>query len=354
MSAGEYLRDRQYKLLLQLISMAAMSAFLYSTGTAPGVLIIIAVVWITGEAVCHAVGFYKTNARLKELHAVMNGLDKKYLFAECVSKPAGIYERKLFSFLKRAGKSMIEAVSDAESRSREYREYIEDWVHEIKAPITAAQLVCGNSAKAEDCHQRCKLESCSLPAHKSEQTRKLTVLLAQIEEHVERALYYARAGSVEKDFIVREASLSDIVRDAVVRHRTLLIQSGVRVEADFVNGAVYTDAKWVTFMLGQLLSNAIRYRKENPVVSFTTERRGDTVRLTVTDNGAGIPAVDLPRIFERGFTGDNGRMKEKSTGMGLYICKKLADFLQIKLEADSVQGEYTAITLTFPYRRRNE
>jgi signal transduction histidine kinase len=284
--------------------------------------------------VCHAVGFFKANARLKELHAVMDGLDKKYLFAEFVPKPIGIYERKLFSLLKRAGKAMIEAVSDAENRSKEYREYIEGWVHEIKAPITAAQLVCENN--------------------KSEQTRKLTVLLAQIEEHVERALYYARAGSVEKDFVVREASLSDIVRDAVVRHRTLLIQSGVRVEADFVNGTVYTDAKWVTFMLGQLLSNAIRYRKENPVVSFTTERRGDTIRLTVTDNGAGIPAADLPRIFERGFTGDNGRMKEKSTGMGLYICKKLADFLQIKLEADSVQGEYTAITLDFPYKRRNE
>jgi signal transduction histidine kinase len=314
--------------------MAAMSAFLYFTGTAPGILVIIAVVWVTGAAAYYGVVFYKTNARLKELEAVMNGLDKKYLFVECVPKPTAAYERKLFALLRRAGKSMIESVSDAESRSREYREYIEGWVHEIKAPITAAQLVCGNN--------------------KSGQTRKLAVLLAQIEEHVERALYYARAGSVEKDFVVRETRLSEIVRDAVSKHQTLLIQSGVRVEAEEVEGALYTDAKWAAFMLGQLLSNAIRYRTQNPVVSFKTEERGDAVRLTVKDNGIGIPAEDLPRVFERGFTGGNGRIRGQSTGMGLYICKKLADFLQIKLEAESVQGEYTAISLTFPYKRQSE
>jgi signal transduction histidine kinase len=223
---------------------------------------------------------------------------------------------------------MIEAVSDAESRRKEYREYIEGWVHEVKAPITAAQLVCGNN--------------------KTEQTRKLSALLAQIEEHVERALYYARAGSVEKDFIVREAKLSDIVRDAITKHQTLLIQSGVRVEADGVEGTVYTDGKWVSFMLGQLLSNAIKYRKEDPCIRFTSESRGGYVRLSVTDNGAGIPSVDLPRIFERGFTGSNGRASGRSTGMGLYICKKLADFLQIGLEAESAEGEYTAVTLVFP------
>jgi signal transduction histidine kinase len=328
MSAAEYLRDRQGQLLLHIISMAALSVFLYFTGTAPGVLVIVAVVWLTGLAACLSFKYYRLNSRIKELEAVMTDLDKKYLFCECVSKPANIYERRLFDLMRRSGKSMIEAVSDSESSRKEYREYIEGWVHEIKAPITAAQLVCGNN--------------------KSEQTRKLTVLLSQIEEHVERALYYARAGNVEMDFIVRETRLSEIVRNAVAKHQTLLIQSGVRVEADSVEGTVYTDGKWVSFMLGQLLSNAIRYRKENPVISIKTEHWGDAVRLTVTDNGVGITSVDLPRIFERGFTGSNGREKEKSTGMGLYICKKLADFLQIKLEAQSVPGEHTAISLSFP------
>jgi signal transduction histidine kinase len=107
-------------------------------------------------------------------------------------------------------------------------------------------------------------------------------------------------------------------------------------------------------MLGQLLSNAIRYRSAAPVVSFSSERKSESVSLTVKYNGIGISAVDLPRVFERGFTGSNGRSISigraniQSTGMGLYICQKLADFLQIKLEAESVPGEYTAISLTFP------
>lgn len=328
MTAAEYLRDRRGQLLLHFISMAALSAFLYWTGTASGVLVIMTAFWIIGLSCCLIVRYYKINARLREFDAVMKGLDKKYLFAECVSKPVDTHERRLFEWMRRAGKAMIEAVSDAESQRKEYREYIESWVHEIKAPITAAQLVCDN--------------------HKTEQSRKLSILLTQIEEHVERALYYARAGSVEKDFIIRETPLAAIVRDAITKHQTLLIHSGVRVEAEDVSGAVYTDGKWVSFMLGQCLSNAIRYRKDEPVIRLASVQAGDAICLTITDNGAGIPKDELPRIFERGFTGSNGRAKGQSTGMGLYICKKLADFLQIKLEAASVQGEYTTISLTFP------
>jgi signal transduction histidine kinase len=328
MSFGEYLIGRLGQLLLKIISVSAMSAFLYFTGTAPGVIAIVISVWALGFIANLLYKHHRINSRVKELESVMDGLDKKYLFSECISKPKDIYERKLFGLMRRSGKSMIEAVSEAENISREYREYIEGWVHEIKAPITAAQLVCGNG--------------------KSEQSRKVSVALAQIEEHVQRALYYARAGSVEKDFIIRKTSLLDIVRGSLAKYQTLLIHSGVSAEAERVCGIVYTDGKWVSFMIGQLLSNAIRYRREEPVIRFESVREGDIVRLIVTDNGIGIPPEDLPRVFERGFTGKNGRAKGQSTGMGLYICKKLADFLQIKIEVKSAEGEYTGVCLTFP------
>ncbi|MDR1663451.1 MAG: sensor histidine kinase [Clostridiales bacterium] len=340
---GEFIRDKTGAVLLHMASMAALSIFLYLTGTAPGLLALVLTVWAAVLTAVLLTQFFLLSARLKELESVMDSLDKKYLFCECAPKPAGLYERKLFQLMRRSGKSMIEAVSDAENARREYREYIESWVHEIKAPITAAELVCNN--------------------RKTEQSRKLTVLLAQIEEHVERALYYARSDGAEKDFIVRETELAEIVRNAVARHQTLLIQSGVSVEAEAVSGAVYTDGKWVSFMIGQMLSNAIRYKKniassrpgteagvptrDCPLIRFETKRRGDILCLTVTDNGIGIPAGDLPRIFDRGFTGSNGRVKGNSTGMGLYICKKLADFLQIELEAHSVQGAFTEISMGF-------
>ena len=223
---------------------------------------------------------------------------------------------------------MTGAVSDARASQREYREYVEQWVHEIKTPITSARLIC----RELDGDTR----------------RKLTGELARIEEHVERALFYARAESPERDCVIRQTDLVEIVAQAVGNHRSLLIQSGVRVETEGLERSVYTDEKWAVFILGQLLQNAARYRGEEPVVTVSARSLGKQVQLTVADNGMGIPTHELPRVFGRGFTGSNGRARGGSTGMGLYLCKKLAGFLELGLDISSVEGEGTAVTLTFP------
>lgn len=328
MKPAEFLSDHSEYLLKHVISMLALSAFLLLTGTKPGSWIIVLIVWILSIVINLSISFYQINSRLKELEAIMDGLDQKYLLHECIPKPKSHYERKLLSLAGRSGKAMIEAVSEARAGQKEYREYIEDWVHEIKAPITTAQLICTNN--------------------QSELSRKLMPQLAGIDEHVERALYYARAGSVEKDFIVRETLLSEIVHTAIAKHQSLLIQNGIHMETSDLETIVYTDGKWVSFMLGQLLSNAVRYRSKKPVIRIETQSVGIQVQLKITDNGIGIPSHELPRIFQRGFTGSNGRARSGSTGMGLYICKKLADFLQIQMTAKSVENEYSEISMLFP------
>ena len=165
---------------------------------------------------------------------------------------------------------------------------------------------------------------------------------------MERALFYARAESPERDCVIRQTDLGEIVAQAVGNHRSLLIQSGVRVETEGLERSVYTDEKWAVFILGQLLQNAARYRGEEPVVTVSARSLGKQVQLTVADNGMGIPTHELPRVFSRGFTGSNGRARGGSTGMGLYLCKKLAGFLELGLEITSEEGEGTAVTLTFP------
>lgn len=280
--------------------------------------------------------FFRQRARLRELEAVSEGLEQKYLFAECAPPPRGLYEKRLFDLARRAGRAMTGAVSDAQAAQREYREYVERWVHEIKTPITASRLICR------------ELDG--------EIRRKLTGELARVEAHVERALFYARAESPERDCVIRQAELGEIVAQAVGNHRTLLIQSGVRVETAGLDCSVYTDEKWAVFILGQLLQNAARYRGEEPVITLSTRSLGKQVQLTVADNGMGIPAHELPRIFDRGFTGSNGRDRggrnpaASSTGMGLYLCKKLAGFLELGLTIASEEGKGTAVTLTFPAR----
>lgn len=332
MTLGEFLWDKLGRLVLTVATGTASILFLYLTGTQPGILTILGIVWTLLFLAATAADYLKCRGLLSQLQGILDGLDQKHLFAECLPRPKSAWERELFWLMRQAGKGAVEAVSDARAAQREYREYIESWVHEIKTPITAARLICQNA----DAILR----------------RKLLGELTQIENHVERALFYARAESPEQDFLIRQTSLDPIVAEAIEQHRSLLILNGMRIEIHDLEHVVYTDGKWVCFLLGQLLQNAVRYRSQEPVITLSAKSLGRQVQLTVSDNGIGIPAQDLPRIFDRGFTGSNGRARGGSTGMGLYLCRKLADLLEIRLEAQSLEGQGTRVTLTFPTRER--
>ena len=328
MTLREFLSDRLKRIALQVICAGLATLFLFATGTQPGVLVILLIVFLLVFLTVNMFDFFQQRARLLELKSILDGLDRKYLFTECVPQPKGLFERRLFDLTRLAGRDMTGAVSDAQASQREYREYVERWVHEIKAPLTAARLIC----RELDGDTR----------------RKLTAELSQIEAHVERALFYARAENPEQDCLFRQIELEKIAAQAIENHRSLLIQNGIRVEMENMNCAVYTDEKWAVFILGQLLQNAARYRGPEPAVTLSAKPLGRQTQLIVHDNGIGIPAHELPRVFERGFTGSNGRIRGGSTGIGLYLCRKLAVFLELELRMDSQEGAGTTVTLTFP------
>lgn len=328
MTLWEFLSDRLFRIMIQLLCVGLAALFLWTTGTQPGILVILVLALLLVFLAVQLTDFFRQRARLRELESILEGLDRKYLFVECVPPPRGLYERKLFDLIRRAGRAMTEAVSDAQASQKEYQEYVEQWVHEIKAPITAAWLICQELDGAA--------------------RRKLTGELARIEAHVERALFYARSESPEQDCVIRQTSLEEIVTQAIGDHRALLIQNGVRVETAGLGCPVWTDGKWAAFILGQLLQNAARYRGTEPVVTISAGPFGKRVRLVVADNGIGIPAHELPRVFDRGFTGSNGRARGGSTGMGLYLCKKLSAFLDLELGITSKEGRGTTVSLTFP------
>ncbi|MCI8645570.1 MAG: sensor histidine kinase [Firmicutes bacterium] len=332
MTLREFLSDRLGRIVLQLICAGLSALFLFATGTQLGVLVILLIGLLLVFLIVNMLDFFRQRACLLELEAIWQGLDRKYLFAECVSQPKGIYKRRLFDLTRRASRAMTGAVSDAQASQREYREYVEQWVHEIKAPITAARLIC----RELDGKTR----------------RKLTAELAQIEAHVERALFYARADNPQQDCLLRQIDLEKIVSQAIENHRSLLIQSGVRIETEKLDCTVYTDEKWAVFILGQLLQNAARYRGTEPLITLSAKQLAHQTWLIVKDNGIGIPAHELPRVFDRGFTGSNGRIRGGSTGMGLYLCRKLAGFLELGLDIASEEGKGTAVTLMFPAKKK--
>lgn len=348
----EFISDRMGKIILEIIILSTSLGILFATGTQPDLIVLLLVLICLIRMTAFLIEFFKCRSYLAELENILSGLDRKYLFVECIPLPKTIYERKLFSIMRRSYKSMTEAVSDAEAARREYREYVESWVHEIKSPITAAKLIC----------------------HGIDSTprRRLTQELTQIEAHVERALFYARAETPEKDFIIQEYNLEEIVSEAVGTYSTLLMQNNIRIETENLHHQIYTDSKWTCFILGQLLQNAARYKTghssftrfasqtqpigeqfspncDTPIIFISAEPlNNEQLLLTVADNGMGIPAHELPRVFDRGFTGSNGRVRGGSTGMGLYLCRRLSTFLGIDIQIVSVEQEGTCVTLTFP------
>ncbi len=328
MTVCAFLSDRSRQIAARMFFTAAACLFLCLTGTQTGIVVLLGSIWGLVFLGGQVIDYLRIRSRLQELESIMDGLDKKYLFAECVPGGRDAYERCLLELSHRAGRAMIAAVSDAEAARKAYREYVESWVHEMKTPITAAGLICRNI----DAGNR----------------RKLSGELAQIEAHVERALFYARAESPEKDFMICQVNLEELAAQAIGQYRALLIQSGIRVETRDLEQTVYTDSKWTVFILGQLLQNAARYRSEEPVVTVWAGKLGTQVQLAVQDNGIGIAEHELPRVFERGYTGSNGRIRGGSTGMGLYLCRKLTERLGMDLRIASESGCGTTVTITFP------
>ena len=231
-----------------------------------------------------------------------------------------------YQLLKMAGKSMLEQIGEVERERLAYKEYIEQWIHEIKTPITAMKLLCEN--------------------HRTDWTKELLLELEKTNRFTEQALYYARSEHTEKDYSVREMALSQVVHQAIADNKYLLLQSGMRLEVEEMQDTVYSDEKWVRFILNQLIVNAVKYRTKQPVLRISTHKWQDQVVLVVEDNGIGIAASDLPRIFEKGFTGQNGRLIQQSTGIGLYLCKRLCEKLGIGITAESSEHG-TAISLSF-------
>ena len=327
MSGKQYLKNQLPVLLLNLLGVLALALFLIATGTSRQAISFIALVWIV-VVVCYlTVSFFIQKRHCETLLVMAEQLGEKYLMPEVMAMPERADEQVFYQILKMAEKSMLEKIGEIQSERQEYKEYIEQWIHEVKTPITAMKLICENN--------------------RSEFTRELLVEVENINHFTEQALYYARSEHTEKDYTVREIRIRDVVHDAIADSKYLLRKNHVTVEVEDDGKIAYMDDKWVRFILNQIISNAVKYRTEQPSLRFSTAQKHNQVILSVEDNGIGIPQSDLPRVFEKGFTGQNGRTVHSSTGIGLYLCKRLCDKLGIGLSVRS-QGNGTSVSLIFP------
>ncbi|WP_394926694.1 sensor histidine kinase [uncultured Robinsoniella sp.] len=329
MSLKDYIADRSGALLLNLACICVLSIFLYMIGNGIGEVAIIILCWLVILFFYFLPDYRYRKKYYDELVSLTDTLEQKYLTAEIgkvpISKEGGIY----FRIMKKAMKSMADEVSQAQRENEEYRDFIEKWIHEIKVPITGAKLICEN--------------------HKTDQSRKILTQVEQIETDVERVLYYARMGSVEKDYMIKEIQLNSAVQNVLARNKQLLISNRILINTEPVSFSVYTDQKWIEFIINQVIINCVKYRKQDsPKIDIIVEQGAQGVSLTIRDNGIGIKESEQKRIFEKGFTGSNGRANRSSTGIGLYLSRELCRKLGIEISVASVSGEYTAVTIFFP------
>lgn len=330
MRLGSYIRSRVPELLVLVALELLLALVLRISGMGTDFVAFVCSIVLVSAVVAVTLGFARERGFWDSLSETCSSLDNARLLPELIDRPEFPEGQVAYDALVSVAKSASDEVAEQRRFVGEYRAYVETWVHEAKSPITAARLALSNLEEDADACAVCPRE---------------------VEPVV------PRLRSVE-DELARSHSLREMVASAIKANANLLIAAGVTPRlGEGLDLKVFTDDKWLVFMLGQLLQNTARYVRPGcegwPQVWFDARLldeglANERVELTVRDNGCGVSAADLPRVLERGFTGDNGRAHKQSTGLGLWLVARLAQKMGVSVAVDSAEDEFFSVTFGFP------
>ena len=329
MKIVDYLKDKSLYLAVNLMTFIIVAALMYFSNVSTVVIFMTWCIWFLPLLIYIIIEYIKYKKYFDNIENVLKSLDKKYLLPEVIEEPNSIIGEEVNDILKEISRDMHEHVKYYRNMQEEYREYIEMWVHEIKTPIASSKLLIENNY--------------------NDLTRKIDIQIDRIENFVEQVLYYSRSDEVGKDYIIKKVELLPLVKNVIRKNQRDFISKRIRLQLGELNEVVYSDSKWIEFILNQILINSIKYSKgKDDKIQIESKEISNTVVLTIEDEGVGIIERDLDRVFEKGFTGENGRKFGKSTGIGLYLCKKLCNKLGLGLEIQSKVNVGTKISIIFP------
>ncbi|MBS5721977.1 MAG: sensor histidine kinase [Clostridium sp.] len=325
-----FFKEKVITILLLLFGIITIEIFLMAYNVGMFIKIYIPLIIMGLYMISIIIEYFKRKKFYDNLLKILEELDEKYLITEIIKTPNFLEGQILKNSLEQIDKSMLENVNKYKYMTEDYKEYIELWIHEIKIPIATSKMVIENNKNAI--------------------TKSIDEELDKVENYIEQALFYARSNTVEKDYYIRKVVLKEIVNESIKKNKSSLIQEKISIDIHDLEIEVNTDNKWIVFILNQIIQNSIKYRKkENSVMEIYANQGKENVILYIKDNGIGIKQGEIIRVFEKGFTGTNGRLSnKKSTGIGLYLCKKLCNKLGIGIELNSVQNEGTEVKLVFP------
>lgn len=316
MYLGNYLK-RHWKMILMLVLFMGIFAAVFSLYSLPVEAVAYAAalcVFVGG--ILFFLGYVRYVSRHRRLVELMSRIT---LGTDGLLPPGSLVEEDYQALIQLLYEEKCRVASQADGRRSDMEDYYTLWAHQIKTPIAAMRLLL----QTEECGGN----------------EELSAELFKIEQYVEMALHYLRADSETTDYVINEYDLDEIIRQAVRKYARMFIRKKLTLDFRETNLRVLTDEKWLVFVLEQLLSNAIKYTAPGGKISVY----GAGEALVVEDNGMGIREEDLPRVFEKGFTGYNGRIDKKSTGIGLYLCKRILTRLGHTVVIQSKAGEWTRV-----------
>ena len=328
MKFGKYLFDKFIEIVFVLFGYIIILMMLFAFKVLSEAIIGITIVF---AIICIAViltGYLKRIRFYNHLINNVDKLDKKYLVLEMLNKPSFYDGEILYEVLYDINKSMNENVKKYEISLTDFKEYIELWIHEIKLPIASLTLMSHN--------QKNKID------------KRYEEQIKRIDDYVDQILYFVRSENAEKDYLIKDTSLKKVINSVAMKNKNDLLERNISFEVELSDIKVLTDSKWLEFIVNQVVSNSMKYTKDNnSIIKISAVETSKQVDLIIYDNGIGIPEKDIKRVFEKTFTGENGRATSKSTGMGLYIVKKLCRKLGHKVRIESKEGEYTKVVISF-------
>ncbi len=324
-----YLKDRVYSIIIGFICYGIILLVLFAYKADKALIIFISILLFVTYIALLLIDYFRKRKFYGNLLANICHLDKAYLVLETLEQPEFYEGKLLYQALYEINKSMCERVTLEEEQAIDFKEYIEMWIHEVKRPLASLVLTLNNRDNILD--------------------RKTKNILKRLEDYVDQVLYYVRSENAEKDYFIKETELSKIIKNVGIKNMDDLLDHQVNFIVDKTNSKVLTDSKWLEFILNQIINNSIKYKRniENSYITLTTEERKDSITLMIEDNGIGIKSSEIKQVFDKTFTGTNGRDNHTSTGMGLYIAKKLCLKLGHKIEIESKENEYTRVLITF-------
>ncbi len=316
-----FLRDHSLQVLVSLGWIVILVLFLLALKVSSSAVMLI-VIMITILLISNLIVEYLRRARYyRNLLKNLTQLDQAYLLLETVERPEFFDGRILQEILLQIDKSVAENIQQYASKTQDFREYIELWIHEAKTPLATLNLLNQDPRAAEQ--------------------------LKRLDDYIEQVLYFVRAENAEHDYRIKQTELAQVVQAVALRNREIIQTKQIELEVDDLHQSVFTDAKWLEFILNQIIANSIKYSSQKIKIYLQTDE--NLIKLNISDDGIGIPAEDLPRVFEKSFTGRNGRQTQagSSTGMGLYLVRTLCQKLGHQISLDSQIGVGTTVTITF-------